>query len=137
VLQIESRHLQEASGYHIPAQNVATNKKRYDQKRSGGALVVTSRCHYDIRQVIDRTPMISSADSGGASANTTYEIIRLLRPLLCHLLKAVENNLTGTGSAVPMRGVSSSHPRVDRRRCTNWLGFSLSRDSLPSSSSTS
>jgi hypothetical protein len=67
VLQIESRHLQEASGCHIPAKNVATNKKRCDQKRSGRALVVTSRCHCDIRHVIDGNPMISRADSGGAS----------------------------------------------------------------------
>jgi len=42
----------------------------------------------------------------------------------------VENDLTGTGSTAPTRGVSSSYPKVDRRRCTNWLRFSLSRDSL-------
>jgi len=33
-----------------------------------------------------------------------YEITRLVRPPSRHLLKAVENNLTGTGSTVPMRG---------------------------------
>lgn len=104
MLQIESRHLRGASVYHISARNVATNKKRYDQKRSGRALVVTSRCHYDIRQVIDGTSMISRADSRGASPNTTYEIIRFVRPPFRHLLKAVENDLTGTGRRVPMRG---------------------------------
>jgi hypothetical protein len=105
VLQIESRHLQGASVYHISAKNVATNKKRYDQKRSGRALVVTLRCHYDIRQVIDGTSMISRAHCRGASPNTTYEIIRFVRPPFRHLLKAVENNLTGAGSRVPIRGV--------------------------------
>jgi hypothetical protein len=90
----------------------------------------------DVIMTYDRSlteaSMISRADSGGVSPSTTYEIIRLLGPPLCHLLKAVENNLTSTGSTGPMRGVSSWYPRVDHRRCTNWLRFSLSRDSLPS-----
>ena len=44
--------------------------------------------------------------SGGrASATTTYEIIRLVRPLFRHLLKTVESNLAGSGVTVPMRGV--------------------------------
>ena len=72
-----------------------------------------------------------SRDSRGAPPNATYEIIRLSLASPSDVLKAVENNLTGTGSTVPMRGVSSSYPRVDRRRCTNWLRFSLSCDSLP------
>jgi hypothetical protein len=60
---------------------------------------------YDIREVIDRTSMISRADSRGASPNATYEITRFVRTPFRHLLKAVENNLTGTGSTLPMRGV--------------------------------
>jgi hypothetical protein len=53
--------------------------------------------------------MISRADSRGPPPNTTYEIIRLVRPLLRHLLKAVGNNLTGTGQH------GSDARRVERR----------------------
>lgn len=40
-----------------------------------------------------------------ATAPSVYEIVRLVRPLFRHLLKAVEDRLVGTGVTVPMRGV--------------------------------
>ncbi len=41
----------------------------------------------------------------GVQADEVYEVIRLVRPLFRHLLKAVEDKLVGTGVSVPMRGV--------------------------------
>jgi hypothetical protein len=65
---------------------------------------------------LTETSMISGADSRGASQNTTYEMIRLVRPLLRHLRF---DRLLGESSA--LRGALT---RVATMRCgkINALG---------------
>lgn len=43
--------------------------------------------------------------TSGQVRQPAYAVIRAVRPLFKHLLKAVENNLDGTGVTVPMRGM--------------------------------
>lgn len=43
--------------------------------------------------------------SSGRTTQPAYAVIRAVRPLFKHVLKAVESNLDGTGFTVPMRGM--------------------------------